>query len=266
MATVSLACYLHDPNGGLLKPIGERLPLLKKIYGEMHVVATDASDDRIIEHLEENGCRVVIHHGGVGLEHVGDSRRMTLRAAQEGDPGHIHFIEMDRVLQWAGSHPEELRRVVGEIPGHDFLVIGRTSRAFGTHPLSQRETEGLTNRVCSLILGRNLDVTAASRGLSREAAGLILRYSKAGYCETDSEWPIIIHCKSGMPIGYVEVDGLGFEDWLQRPEEVEEAGGLEAWKRAKDEDPAAWLHRIRFAQGISETALRTYRELCQGRS
>ncbi len=224
------------------------------------------SDDRIIEHLEENGCRVVIHYGGVGLEHVGDSRRMALRAALEGTPGHIHFIEMDRVLQWAGSHPEELRRVVGEIPGHDFLVIGRTSRAFGTHPHSQRETEGLTNRVCSLILGRMLDITAASRGISQEAARLILRYSKAMYFGTDSEWPIIIHCRSDMPIGHVEVDGLGFEDWLKRQEEVEEAGGLDAWKRAKDGDPAAWLHRIRIAQDISEAALRTHRELCQGRS
>jgi len=79
--------------------------------------------------------------------------------------------------------------------------------------------------------------------------------------ETDSEWPIIIICKSDMPIGYIEVDGLGFEDWLQHTEEVKAVGGVENWKRAKDEDPARWLHRMRFAQMIAEAALSTYEEL-----
>jgi hypothetical protein len=65
-----------------------------------------------------------------------------------------------------------------------------------------------------------------------------------------------------MPVGYIEVDGLEFEDWLKRADEVEKVGGVEAWKRSIDEDPAAWLHRIRFAEGIVETAISTYRELC----
>jgi len=64
-----------------------------------------------------------------------------------------------------------------------------------------------------------------------------------------------------LPISYTEVDGLGFEDWLKLPDEVDAAGGLENWKRAKDEDPARWLHRMRFAFRIAEAALATYNEL-----
>ena len=106
-----------------------------------------------------------------------------------------------------------------------------------------------------------MDITAASRGISLDAAELILRYSKARYFETDSEWPIIIRCKSDMSIGYVKVDGLEFEDWLKHPKEVEDAGGLENWKRSIDESPEAWLRRMRYALGIAETALSTHKEL-----
>jgi hypothetical protein len=48
---------------------------------------------------------------------------------------------------------------------------------------------------------------------------------------------------------------------LKLPDEVEAAGGLEEWKRAKFEDPARWLHRMRFAQMIAEAAFTTYRGL-----
>ena len=259
---VTLASYFHDPQGELLMAIAERLPLLCQIYDGICVVPTDASDGAVVDRLYENDCTVELQSGGVGLEFIGDSRRMALSLALEEGRGHIHFVDMDRILQWVGSNPQELRDVVRHLPQHDFLIIGRTERAMETHPQSQRETEGLANRVCSLLLGSSMDVTSASRGLSQDAARLILRYSKATECNTDSEWPLIIHCKSDMQVGYIEVDGLEFEDWIKKADEVESAGGVEAWKRSKDEDPAAWLHRIRFAEGIVETAISTYRELC----
>jgi len=261
MDGVSLATYTHDPEGRLLEPIKDRLPPLTEIYEGLFVVVTNETDGRVLERLEEFGCTVVIQEDGVGYDRVGDARRLAISAASEGGRGHVHFVDLDRVLLWAGSHPDELRRVVGEIADHEFLIIGRTPRAMETHPVSQRETERLANRVASLVLGQEADVTAASRGLSQGAAKIILEYSKIKSFGTDAEWPVIIHCKSDLPISYIEVDGLGFEDWLKLPDEVEAAGGLEEWKRAEDEDPARWLHRMRFAQMIAEAALTTYREL-----
>ncbi|GAF88211.1 unnamed protein product [marine sediment metagenome] len=261
MEAVSLATYTHDPGGGLLKAVKERMSLLTDIYDEQFVVVTDATDDVIIAQLEDFGCTVAIQEDGVVYERVGDARRMAVSVAADGSRGYMHFVDFDRILQWAGSHPGELRRVVGEIPRHDFLIIGRTQRAMESHPVSQRETERLANKVASLVLGREVDVTATSRGLSPEAARTVLEYSNVKSFETDSEWPVIIQCQSEMRIGYIEVDGLGFEDWLQYADDVDAAGGLENWKRAKDEDPARWLHRMRLAQMIAEAALATYNEL-----
>jgi hypothetical protein len=45
--------------------------------------------------------------------------------------------------------------------------------------------------VFSLILGRDMDITDASRGISRNVAETILRYSRGRFF--DSEWPIILH-------------------------------------------------------------------------
>jgi len=261
MGAVSLATYTHDPRGGLLEPIRERMPLLKGIYDELFIVATDETAGGVIEQLEDLGCTVVIQEDGVGYDRIGDARRMAVSAAADGYLGHMHFVDFDRILQWAGSHPDELRRVTGEIPNHDFLIIGRTPWAMETHPVSQRETERFANKVASLVLGRDMDVASACQGLSPEVASIILEHSNVRSVETDSEWPVIIQCKSDMPIGYIEVDGLGFEDWLRCMGEVEAVGGIENWKRAKDEDAARWLHRMRFAQRIAETALMKYREL-----
>ena len=226
MVDVSLISIIHDPDGGLIGPIRRRVPCLVGMYSGIYVVATEPTDGEIIEELERNCCVLEFQRDGVGHEFIGDACRMALSVSVEGRHSHAHFIELDRALYWVEAYPNELRAVIQEIPLYDFLIIGRTRRAMATHLRSQIETENLANNVCSLLLDREVDITAASRGISLDAAKLILRYSKARYFETDSEWPIIIRCKSDMSLGYVEVDGLEFEDWLKHLKEVEDAGGL----------------------------------------
>lgn len=168
---------------------------------------------------------------------------------------------MDRVLQWVNHSPEELRNAMQKIPNYDFLIIGRTQRALGTHPKTQTKTERLVNIVCSLLLGRDIDVCAASRGMSREAAKLILQYSKAEGVSTDAEWPIIIHCKSKMSIGYIQAEGMKFETAIKHLKEIEEAGGYEEWKKQIEQNPQVWFHRIKFCYQTAKTAIDTFQEL-----
>lgn len=259
MLDVAWVCNVHDPEGRLTESLRPHLPSFSRIYSGMYVVYTVATHEDMLEELREHGCVVELQRGGgVGVEFIGDARRQALRASVRNGHRHSHFVEIDRIVMWEETHPDELRDIVELIPKHDFLVVGRTEGAFETHPRSQAETERWANKVCSLLVGREIDITAASRGISREAAEIVLRYSKARYAETDSEWPIIIHRRSQMPIEYVEVDGLEYEDWMRYREEVERAGGLEEWKRGIDGNPERWMHRIRCAKGIAETAISTY--------
>lgn len=264
MSDVALSCPLHDAYNSISEYILRYFPLISDMYSNMYVVVTSATHKDVISALEKVGAKVIPQKGGgVGKEFISDARRQAIRVSFEHGHSYTHFVEVDRLLQWYHKYPQELRSIVEQIPAHDFLIIGRTKRAFDTHTKCQIETERLSNKVCSLLLGKEVDITCASRGISRKAGEVILQNSKAKYSSTDSEWPIIIKCCTDIPIGYIEVEGLEFEAMFRHPEEVIEAGGLEAFKRRRDENPESWLWRIRIAEQICSTAISTYQSLVQ---
>ncbi len=267
MNKVALSFNIHNPNKGISTNVTKYFPRISEIYEEMYAIATSATHDDVISVLEAQGVQVIAQTGGgVGLEYISDARRQALQVSLEKDNEYTHFIEFDRLLQWVSSYPDELQGVVDKIPDYDFLVLGRTPRAFNTHTRCQIETEIISNKVISLIIGEEMDFTCASRGISRRAGEVILEKSRATHCSTDSEWPIIIKYLTDFPIGYIPVDGLEFESLFRAPERVEEAGGLEAFKKGRDGDPESWLHRIRFVEQICSTAITTYHALAHARA
>jgi hypothetical protein len=262
MKKVALSFNIHNPNKGIVKNVTRYFPRISKLYEEMYAIATSATHVDVISVLEAQGVQVIPQTGGgVGLEYIGDARRQALQVSIRNDNEYTHFIEFDRLLQWVSSHPNELQEVVEKIPDYDFLVLGRTPRAFNTHTRCQIETETISNKVISLIIGNEMDFTCASRGISRNAGEVILEKSTATHVSTDSEWPIIIKYLTDFPIGYIQVDGLEFESLFRAPGRVKEAGGLEAFKKGRDCDPESWLHRIRLAEQICSTAITTYNAL-----
>ena len=262
MNDIALACVAHDPNNSLTKYINRYFPYISGLYGGMYAVVTSSTHPDVVSAFEDKGVIVVPQIGGGGVsEFISDARRQAVSVSLENGHGHIHFIETDRLLQWSHSYPDELKSVIKLILAHDFLVIGRTKRSFNTHTRCQIETEGLSNKVCSLLLGKDVDVTCATRGMSKRAGEVILEKSRSKHVSTDSEWPIIIKCCTDFQIGYIAVEGLEFEAVFRHPERVMEAGGLGAFKKKRDENPESWLHRIRMAEEICSTAISTYQSL-----
>lgn len=262
MKGVALTCVLHDALNESTRHISRYFPSISSIYHNMYAVASSETHEDVISALEDQGVRVHKQEGPrEGLIGVGDARRQALRMSLQDDNNHTHLIEMDRLLQWVSSYPEELMKVVQSIPAHDFLVIGRTPRAFNSHTRCQIETESLCNKVISLLVGQELDYLVSCRGISKRAGEAIIDKSIAKYVGTDSEWPIIIKFCTDFPIDYVEVEGLEFELAFRYPERVREAGGVEAMKNKRDRNPESWLHRIRVAEQICSTAISTYQAL-----
>jgi hypothetical protein len=262
MKNVALSFNIHNLNKAIVKNVTNYFPRISELYEEMYAIATSATHEDVISVLEEQGVQVIPQTGGgVGLEYIGDARRQALQVGIRNGNEYTHFIEFDRLLRWVSSYPNELKEVVEKIPDYDFLVLGRTPRAFNTHTRCQIETETISNKVISLIIGNEMDFTCASRGISRNAGEVILEKSTATHVSTDSEWPIIIKYLTDFPIGYIQVDGLEFESLFRAPGRVKEAGGLEAFKKGRDCDPESWLHRIRLAEQICSTAITTYNAL-----
>ena len=261
MPSVSIASTLHDAVGWSIEPLEAQEALFKDVYGSRLVVVTRATRPEVVECLESLGWVVVPPRSLTGVEHITDSRRRVVRAGVEGGAEFVHLVDMDRALYWAANYPEELRHTVERIPDFDFTIIGRTPRAMQTHPRNQVDTEAIANRVFSLIYGGEVDITAASRGISKEAAELILRFSQGRYFDSDSEWPTILLCKSAMRIDYIEAEGLEWETRLKRGEMTLPDGRRVDVKEYYEENPESWVYRAMLAHRIAEAALSTYRGL-----
>jgi hypothetical protein len=261
---VTLVSTLHDSVGWSIVPIKEQAKLLVGLYDRRLVVVTKMTSPKVIDTLEESGWVLVSPKSNIGVDYISDSRRRVLRAGLDGSTSHFHIVDMDRVLHWAANYPGELSETVARIPGSDFTILGRTPRAFLTHPRNQIETEAIANRVFSLIYGKDVDITAASRGISSEAAEVILRYSKGRFFDSDSEWPTILLCKSSLNMDYAEVEGLEWETRLKREEMTLPDGRHVDVKDYYEQNPESWVYRVMLAHMISRAALDTYRVLKKG--
>ena len=152
-----------------------------------------------------------------------------------------------------GRFPEELRGLPGRPrrapPAAPwYACLGRTRRAFQTHPYVQRVAEGATNRA-SLALGRRLDATAGACWLDRSGAEIVLAGSVEETNATDLEWPALIYRGGGgggggggprARVAYVATEGLEFETAEFYAPEIAALGGREAWERAHYERPEVW--------------------------
>lgn len=264
MSRVTLVSTLHDSAGWSIAPLIEQSKLFGELYERRLVVVTKITSPKVVDALESSGWVLVAPKSNIGVDYISDSRRRVLRAGLGGSTGHFHIVDMDRILHWAASYPAELREIVGRISRSDFTILGRTHRAFMTHPRNQIETEAIANRVFSLIYEKDVDITAASRGISREAAEIILRHSKGRFFDSDSEWPTVLLCKSSLKIDYVQVEGLEWETRLKREEMTLPNGRRIDVKEYYEQNPESWVYRAMLAHMISKAALDTYRLLKSG--
>ncbi len=260
MPSVSLVTTLHDSTGWSVGPINETAETLNECYDSCLTVVTVGTKPEVVETLRETGWTIVEPMSRVGVEHITDSRRRVLRASLNRGSDFTHLLDMDRALHWALSYPEELQKVALTIPDHDFLILGRTKRAIDTHPRNQAETEALANRVFSLIVGADMDITAASRGISRKTAEAILSHSTGRFFDSDSEWPVILHCL-GFRLGYTEAEGLEWETHLKRSTMTLPDGRTVDAKYYYEASPESWVYRLMIAHGIARAAYRTHRAM-----
>lgn len=253
MSGITLVCLTRDPEANLEPSIVKLQHKLSEIYNDRIVIASRDTAPKIKRALTESGWTVIDQ----SEEGIGEARRDALRITQQENYTHIHLCDLDRALHWVSTYPDEMKRIHNEIPNHDFLILGRTHRAFETHPKPQRLTENLTNQFFQNLTGQYIDVNAASRGISSKAADTILNHSKAISFETDVEWPLIIKHKSHLRLSYLEVDGLEFETHLKHQKEIEAFNGIEQWKKSLDQDPQEWLKRVIIAKKMIETSIQT---------
>ena len=248
-ANTALALTLHDPDGRMHLQARQALPVLNDAFSAICIRATDSTHPDTLEAFTTAGAHINAGPAQVADgEKVGLSRRQAVDLAQQAAP-YALYCDCDRALHWAQFYPQELKETAEAVTRHDFTVLGRTARAFDTHPDVQRDTEQIINRVFHLVSGWDWDVGAGARGLSRAAAQAILTGCPDEELSNDVSWTLYLRSLGCFSLAYLPTEGLEFETPDRFPQEVQAAGGLEGWLRDFDSDPQRWLDRLELAGG-----------------
>lgn len=233
-----LLSALHDRSGRLIGHVAELWPELSLLYARAVVTVSDQTAPELAALLEHFGTRVEV----IPKRGAADARRRVLAAALDGPGEYFHYCDFDRLLTWQRRFPDELAAVAAGVAGWDYLILGRATRAFETHPREWRAADELANTVFSLEFGQKADIVGGSCGISRRAAALILENSTAK--TTDSEWPMLVWRLGGtMSIGYLPVEGLEYDPAVNGPV----ASNMPLSRR--------YLERIRLCHEIAREAV-----------
>ncbi|MCZ7572392.1 MAG: hypothetical protein M5U01_27890 [Ardenticatenaceae bacterium] len=251
---VALVAPLYDADGGLLEVAAPLWPLLRELYCEIIVEASRQTPPHVLAAYREAGALVFSEFEAPNnIAHLGQVRLRALQRAVARGHSCLHLCDWDRALHWARTFPDELRTVLPAIPDYDFLVMGRTRRAFDSHPHAQRETEHLANEAFAAITGEPFDVSGGSRGVSATAAVALQRWSRVFGVGSDGEWPVLAH-RLGLRCGWFAAEGLEFETADRFAAAIAAAGSYEAWLARAANNGAGWVRRLEFAAAIAAGA------------
>jgi hypothetical protein len=240
VSQVALLAVTHDPTGKNIDLFNQLQNDIKGIYEELYITISDESSIELVNAIEKSPFKVK----KIPKKGAAHARREVVKFGLTGKCQYYHYCDFDRLLTWSKNYLYELKNVVSQVPNHDYLILGRTERAMNTHPLEWIETERITNKICSLELGREVDITAGSCSFSRESANYINNHSVEKM--TDAEWAMIVHRIAKFKVDYSSVEGLEYHD---------DINGI---TRVMTESEK-WLGRLKLSLIISETAYKTGR-------
>lgn len=233
--TFAFASTLADRHGELVEKLEQLLPLVAARFDTLAVVATDSTDARALASLASVGAHVLIRPPSTDA--IGLHRREALALALTHAPGeHILYADLDHILRWLETDPDELDRLMHTAAAFDCFVIGRGPTSWERLPRRLAATESIVNEVYALMTGRKWDLLMAARVLSARAAEEIVTTCRVDTMGNDADWPL--RCEAhGMTLGYAEADGLTYRT------NRDYAGDLED---SLDHDPHAWAMRVRI--------------------
>lgn len=240
------------PHGELARLVS-LLPLLRKEYESIIIVLPPDAELDILGKLQEFTFVFPFV-----TQIMSEGRFHALQKALETNARHVHYADLDRLIRWVERNPDEWRMVVQRLQKTDFLIISRTGQAYQTHPQSLIQTEAISNLIMSHWLDQNTDVSAGSKGFSRQAVEFIVKNSRnfRSVYSTDAEWPLLLK-RGGFAIESIFVDGL---DWETADRYLDQAADFDTQRwlaEIYDSAPENWALRVNIAFEIIKSGLDT---------
>ena len=258
MMSITLATTWYSR--GELPRLSRLLPILQDKYDQIVISFLPGDDSDIIEPFSLGMFSSTPKITFYVNDDLRKGRYMALKKALDTHSDYIHYADMDRLLHWVETKPQEWMQMLDQIEKYDCIIFGRTQAATLTHPQALITTEMISNQVVSYFLNREMDVSAGSKSFNRSAAQYLVEYGKPdNSIGTDAEWPILLKL-AGFKLEYIPVDGL---DWESADQFLLRAATVDEQKQAAlkyDSDPIHWSRRIEIAEEIIQTALEVARQ------
>ena len=231
------------------------LPVLEEKYVSIVISFIPSDDQNVIQQFVSGKfssySKLNFHVNNDGR----NGRYLAVKKALDISADFIHYVDMDRLLHWVETRPDEWRQMVGEVESFDCVIFGRTQTAYHTHPQALITTEKISNQVVSHILQSDMDVSAGSKSFSRSVAQYIIDYCQSdNSIGSDAEWPIRLK-QAGFRLEYIRVDGL---DWESADQFMLRAASTDEQAYAAknyDADPNHWSQRVKIADTIIQAAI-----------
>jgi hypothetical protein len=257
--TVLLLCTIHDPEARLLPwirrlaapgdPLATRWERVRGNYAHALVAASAATDPRSRAGLAAAGWEVID-----GADEGSDrGLRALVRRGLTRPEERIHYCDLDRLVHWLATFPEELAALPAVWHRADLVMLARSPRAFATHPPCQTLTEGPINRLIAARIGvPGADAFSGSYLWSRRAARAVSEAPGPADLRFYAEG-VLAPFRAGCTIARHEVEGLEWETPDQYAAEIARLG-YAAWLE-QFQSALQWRRRVEMASLWIEAVL-----------
>ena len=245
---LAMRLTLHGEGTLFYRYFSRILPLYEKVF----VILKPGTGREALSFIRSHGD----HAAAAFTSTWKRARREVLGMALAGGAQAVHHCDADRLLHWFMHYPDELQQAIEQIPSCDYLIMGRTRRAFQTYPAVIRETDVLLNHVFALVYKKDVDIATGSRGISAQAGRWVLERTQSETSSSiDSEWPLLVCQHTRFTTGYIQVEGL---EWAA-PDRFYAQGAdeqaVQAWREELERSPEEWVNRLRMALSMCEAVL-----------
>jgi len=245
--SIIIASTLHEPEFRLKGLIEAALPYISENLKTIIVSCTSTTDKDAIAYLTAKGFIISIPTNDTRIVSYSDAIKVAVGYIESPESQRILYVDFDRLVHWINNYPDELTRILKDAETLELLHMGRSKRAYKTHPNTQQDTEQIINYLGSQTLDfkETKDWISVCYSFTTQLADLILnkRYvTEMGFYLT---WPIILW-KYAEKKRYIEVEGQEWETPDRYEKEIRDLG-YEKWLE-QFQSASEWKKRVKLLE------------------
>ncbi len=242
-----LCSTFHDPHFSLEKLLKSSIPIINKLFSKTIVCCTPITEKSAVDYLKDAGFIVNINYKDTVVDTYKMAIKTALESMEKTKDEKVFYIDFDRLIHWANKYPDELSNILQENDDVDYLHIGRTPKAFNTHPKTQVKTELIVNEFGSRILGvgETMDLISVCYIFTKELGLKILEEKNITDAGFYGSWPVLFwNWASPSSRRYIQAEGLDWETPDRFEDEINDKG-YEEWLKSF-QSSREWEKRVRY--------------------